>query len=396
MRIGIDITALPANPVGAGTYTIELVRALIELGPQHQWVIFAQPNGRKLLALPDHPADIEHPVVQWVIVAEKSPLLRLLWEQTVFPFLVKQARLDVLHSLHYTRPVFLPCASVVTFHDMTFFLFPKLHTLSKRIFFPPAIRLSARLADALIAVSESTRKDAIRLLGIPEHKIHTAPNGVSSAFQPILDKENRQFCKNKYNLPDKFILFVGTIEPRKNLPVLLKAYHHLVKNAPTPQQRPVPRLVIAGKMGWMYNEVLQQINQLELQERVLLTGYIASEDLPIVYNLAEVFVYPSIYEGFGLPTLEAMACGTPVITSNVSAMADYVGEAGMLVPAHDEVALAHAIQSVLQDEALQMSLSQKGRSRAAIFTWAQTAQTTLKVYELAAGAAKAGGKCRMI
>jgi glycosyltransferase involved in cell wall biosynthesis len=390
MRIGIDITALPANPVGAGTYTIELVRALIELGPQHQWVIFAQPNGKELLAMPSHPA------VQWVIVAEKTPFLRLLWEQTVFPFLVKRARINVLHSLHYTRPIFLPCASVVTFHDMTFFLFPELHTFFKRIFFPAAIRLSARLANALIAVSESTRKDAIRLLNIPEHKIHTAPNGVSSVFRPIPDQESRQICKNKYNLPDRFILFVGTIEPRKNLPVLLKAYQHLVKNSPTPQQRPVPPLVIAGKMGWMYNEVLQQINHLELEEKVILTGYISSRDLPIVYNLAEVFVYPSIYEGFGLPTLEAMACGTPVITTNVSAMADYVGEAGILVPAHDDWALANAIQSVLEDEGLQMSLSQKGRSQAALFTWQQAAQITLKVYELAAGTANAVGICRMI
>lgn len=380
MRIGIDITALPPQPTGAGIYTIELVRALLALNTPHKWVIFAQPNGKEQLGL------FEDPAVHWVIVSEKPPAQRLLWEQTIFPFLVKKTGLDILHSLHYTRPFFLTCASVVTFHDMTFFLFPELHTRSKRIFFPAAIRMSARLADALIAVSENTRRDAIRLLKVPENKIHSTPNGISDAYQPVSDPNRRYQCQKKHNLPDDFLLFVGTIEPRKNLPVLLKAYRLLIDRVSTSpalpdQQHMIPSLVIVGKMGWMVEDVSQLIDQLELKEKVLLTGYIPTEDMPIVYNSAKVFVYPSIYEGFGLPPLEAMACGTPVITTHSSAMSDYVGEAGILVPPDNASALADALLSLLQNESMQKELSEKGRLQAADFTWKRTAELTLKVYE---------------
>jgi glycosyltransferase involved in cell wall biosynthesis len=383
LRIGFDATALPPNPVGAGTYTIELVRALIDIAPQYQWVIFAQPTGKELLALPEDPA------LEWVIASEKPPFLRLLWEQTVLPLLAKQTRLDILHSPHYTRPLLLPCASVVTFHDMTFFLLPQVHTHAKRLFFPAAIRFSARFADALIAVSENTRQDAIRLLNIPQNKIHTTPNGISSAFQPIKDVELQRICQKKYGLPDKFILFVGTIEPRKNLPILLQAYRQLLDLSAGLSLQPYepPPLVIVGKMGWMMDgkehrpELHQIINQLDLTERVLLTGYISAEDLPIVYNLANIFVYPSIYEGFGLPPLEAMACGTPVITTDSSAMAETVGDAAILTPPNDAQALAQAMYSLLRDENLQTKLSHKGRSQAARFNWQRTAQLTLKVYQ---------------
>jgi glycosyltransferase involved in cell wall biosynthesis len=246
----------------------------------------------------------------------------------------------------------------------------------------------------LLAVSESTRRDAIRLLGIPAQKIHTTPNGVSSTFHPITDPQQRLACQRKYNLPDEFILFVGTIEPRKNLPVLLKAFQHLAGST-------TASLVIAGHLGWMYEDVIQQIQALALRNRILLTGYISSEDLPIVYNLAKVFVYPSIYEGFGLPPLEAMACGTPVITTDISAMADYIGEAGILITPQavsgrsapvftiDDLVLADAIRSVLDSPTLQQQLSRQGQSQAARFTWRNTALATIKVYELAGGSSPA-------
>ena len=375
MRIGIDATALPANPAGAGTYTSELIRALAQIDAPHEWFIFTHPGGKAYINLPDKPS------LHWVLTPQKSPLRRLIWEQTVFPFLVHRLKLELLHSLHYTRPIFLPCPSVVTFHDMTFFLYPQVHTRSKRFFFPAAIRFSARTASALIAVSESTRRDAIRLLNIPAAKIYTTPNGVSPVFRPVSDPQRLQACREKHHLPDKFILFVGTIEPRKNLPLLLKAYHGLLSSPPWMQA--VPSLVLAGQMGWMVNDVLHQIETLGLQEKVHLTGYIPPEELPLVYNLASVFVYPSIYEGFGLPALEAMACGTPVITTNTSAMADYVGDAGILVPPNNQEALVQAMQTLLMDQDLQHSLAQKGQEQAAQFTWERTAQETLKVYELA-------------
>ena len=369
MRIGIDATALPPNPVGAGNYIIQLVRALAALETEHQFTIFAQQSGRELIGgLPEH--------VHWVVVPNLRPAVRLLWEQVRLPALVKRSAVDLLHSPHYTRPAILPCVSVVTFHDMTFFLFPELHTRAKRIFFPFAIRHSARHADALVAASENTRRDAMRILGIPANRIFTAPLGISEDFHPIDDQILLEEGRQRYQLPAKFILYVGLIEPRKNIPLLLKAYARLVS------QGDPPPLVLVGRQGWMYEQVYQLVEQLELKDRVHFKGYIPAQNLPIVYNLAQLFVYPSTYEGFGFPPLEAMACGTPVITTAISAMLDNVGDAGLLIPPQDETALAHAIQTLLIDHSLRDHLSVAGRRRASEFTWKRTAMETLKVYQL--------------
>jgi glycosyltransferase involved in cell wall biosynthesis len=302
----------------------------------------------------------------------------LLWEQIALPRLVRRAGVELLHSLHYTRPLVLPCASVVTFHDLTFFLLPDLHTRAKRVFFPMAMRFSALTADALLSVSESTRQDAIRLLHIPAEKIFTTPLGVNEEFHIISDQAILESCRLRYKLPEKFILFVGLLEPRKNLPLLLKAYAQLLKI------EDAPRLVIVGRPGWGYKEILQQIDVLNLKDKVHFTGYVPAQDMPIVYNLAQVFVYPSIYEGFGLPPMEAMACGTPVITTDVSALRDHVGEAGILIPSQDEEALVQAMRKILLDPDLRKLLSLRGRQQVANFTWKRTALETLKVYQYVA------------
>ena len=369
MRIGIDATALPSQPAGAGNYMIHLIRALGSLGTGHEFVVFAYQHGFDLIHTPDLPA------LSWVLTTDKRPFQRLIWEQTTLPRLVRSSGIELLHSLHYTRPLRLPCRSVVTFHDMTFFLYPQMHTLPKRLFFPLAIRQSARLADAIIAVSESTRQDTIRLLGVPEDKIIAIPNGVGSEFQVISNANLLSEVRSKYHLPDEFILYVGQIEPRKNLPTLLRSYKKLVAMG-----EKIP-LVIVGSFGWMYKNVLREIDALGLEKLVHFTGYAPTEDLSIIYNLARIFVYVSIYEGFGLPTLEAMACGTPVITSAVSSMPEHVGDAGILIPPYDEDALAQAMHLLLNDQALREHLSTKGRTQAAQFTWERAAQETLKVYQ---------------
>jgi glycosyltransferase involved in cell wall biosynthesis len=374
MRIGIDATALPPRPVGAGNYIIELIRHIERMDRADEFVVFAQPHGRDLI-------DVEaRPGFEWVMISEHSPARRLVWEQVAFPRLVGKARLDLLHSPHYTRPMRLPCASVVTFHDMTFFLYPHLHTLSKRLYFPQAIRLSARKADALIADSESTRQDAIRLLGISPERIYTIPLGVSPAFHPVHEVERLEAVRQRYSLPEHFILYVGLVEPRKNLPMLLRAFQRLqedlrIQGVPNP----VP-LVIVGRFGWATEQVFELVDALAIKEKVHFSGYIPAEDLPIVYNLADVFVYPSLYEGFGLPPLEAMACGTPVITTAVSSMPEHVGEAGLLIPPQDEGALFQALVAVIRDSDLRRQLSKKGPERAAHYSWNRTAQETLNVY----------------
>ncbi len=375
MRIGIDATALPPRPVGAGNYIIELIRSLERLEVAHEFVIFAQPHGRELIGVAARPG------FEWAMIPERSPAHRLIWEQAAFPRLVAHARLDLLHSLHYTRPMRLPCASVVTFHDMTFFLFPQLHTLSKRLYFPQAIRLSARKADALIADSESTRQDAIRLLRLSPAKIYTVPLGVSPAFHPVLDAYRLEVVRQRYSLPEHFILYVGLVEPRKNLPMLLRAYQRLQEQLRLQASPELIPLVIVGRFGWQIEQVFELVEALAIKEKVHFSGYIPAEDLPIVYNLADVFVYPSLYEGFGLPPLEAMACGTPVITTAVSSMPEHVGEAGILIPPQDERALFQALLTILQDPDLRRQLSKKGPARAALYSWNRTALETLNVYQ---------------
>jgi len=376
MRIGIDATPLPKEPVGAGTYIIQLIRALAAYNVEHEaskedleFFIFAHQSGRELINTPASSR------VNWIILPEKHPVHRLVWEQTMLPILVSRLKIDLLHSLHYTRPAILPCASVVTFHDMTFLLYPHLHSRTKRTFFPLAIRLSAKYSHTLIATSEHTRQDSIKLLNIPAHKIITVSNGINEEFRPISDVAQLEDCRRKHRLPEEFILYVGLIEPRKNLPLLLRAYSRIAVKGNCPS------LVIAGRFGWMCEDIARQLEALDLEDKILFTGYLPAQDLPMVYNLAQIFVYPSLYEGFGFPPLEAMSCGTPVITTSVSAIIDHVGDAGILVPPQDEDALLKAMQRLLGDRELRKILSIRGRERAANFTWKRTAQETLKVYQ---------------
>jgi glycosyltransferase involved in cell wall biosynthesis len=373
MRIGIDVTSLPLEPVGAGNYMIHLVRGLLASPGEHQFVIFIQRSGLRWFD------EALMPRAEWVVTTDRPPLVRLLWEQLALPWLARRYRLDILHSLHYTRPLILPCASVVTFHDLTFLLFPKLHTPFKRLFFPWMMRFSASRSAALLANSESTRRDAIRLVNILAEKMYLTPLGIGSEFHPIDDAEVLARCREQYHLPEQFILYVGTLEPRKNLPLLFRAYARLV------QQRESIHLVIVGRLGWGMEGIWDQIRALGIQDRVQFTGYIPAQDLPIVYNLAQVFVYPSLYEGFGFPPLEAMACGTPTITTAVSAMLEHAGDGALLVPVQDEVALAETILKLLDDPKLQQELSARGRQQAAKFTWNQTAQATLSVYRRLTG-----------
>ena len=369
MRIGFDATALPPHIGGAGNYIVQLIRAFARLSHKHKFVIFAHQSGYSRIATNETES------LEWVIVKDKPPYQRLIWEQTSLSGLAQKAGINLLHSPHYTRPLKLSCKSVVTFHDMTFFLMPQMHSRSKRIFFPRMIRYSAKHANAIITDSESTRNDTIRLLDIQSKKVKAIHLGVDESFKKINDQQKLNLVLEKYELPEHFILFVGTLEPRKNLPVLLHALKHLIdKGCTTP-------LAIVGSRGWGYDEIFQLVNKLHLEKFVHFTGYVEKQDLPVIYNLASIFVYPSVYEGFGLPPLEAMACGTPAITTNVSSMPEYAGDAGILIPPNDENTLADAMIQLLDDKALRKKLARLGQIQAAKFSWEKTALETLQVYQ---------------
>ncbi|MEM4733467.1 MAG: glycosyltransferase family 1 protein [Candidatus Bathyarchaeia archaeon] len=368
MRIAIDTTAMPVQRVGAGNYIFNLTCKVVENIGRNECVIFTN-----IRAMRDFTSLRSR--ATFVSLTGNSRLQRILWEQFRLPALVRWNQIDLLHSPHYTAPLALDCKLVVTFHDMTFFIYPQMHKTYKNIFFRTMMQLSSRRADMIIAVSESTRQDILRILKLAPSRVTVVPLGVSPNYRPILQTQMIDIIRNKYRLPQRIILYVGVLEPRKNLSTLVRAFKRLV-NCGLPHS-----LVIVGQKGWMYEELFRSVARLELQERVIFTGYVPEEELPMFYNAADVFVYPSVYEGFGLPVLEAMACGIPVVTSNVSSMPEIVGDTGILVNPFDEQALANAIERVVTDPVLSSELKHKSLVRASRFTWEQTALNTIAVYE---------------
>lgn len=368
MRIAIDATAIPEQLTGAGHYVVNLIRALSSLDSEHEWIVFAQPHLLSALT----------PVVHRLRMIPTRPMpppIRLLWEQTALPVWTRRLNVDVLHSPHYTMPLMHPVRQVVTFHDMTFFLYPERHERSKQLFFPLMIRASARRAERLIVPSESTRKDTLQYTATPPAKVVTIYEGVDERFFLPPSEATAQALRRRYSLPDRFVLYVGTLEPRKNVDILLEAFSRLHPHFPD------VKLVLAGKAGWNVAATLQRIAQMEHAGQAIWLRHVPAAHLPALYHLAEVFVYPSLYEGFGLPPLESMAAGTPVITTNVSAMPEVVGRAGVLIPPSDIHALVAALQTLLRQPERRRHLAQQGKARARRFSWQRTARQTLQVYE---------------
>ena len=366
MRLGIDVTALPSELYGAGNYIVNLTQTLIRTDSANDYFVFSKPQQAELFAGRGH--------AQVVRVNLPTRLLRIAWEQTLFPLLIRRYHLDLVHSPHYTAPVLTSCTQVVTFHDMTFFLHPEAHLLYKSVFFRSMIPVSARRAHSLIAISQNTRKDILRLFPIDPAKVFTIPYGIASIFRPMPQEIQSQVLE-KYGLPEQFVLYVGNLEPRKNLPLLLRAFSALV-------QRGLPHaLVLAGSRGWMDEQVFATLRELNLGHRVFLPGYIPQAELPALYSAASLFLYVSLYEGFGLPVLEAMSCGVPVITSNVASMPEIVGSGGVLIDPTNESELTEAMSRVLMDENLRTRLAREGLERSHLFSWERAAQETLAVYE---------------
>lgn len=367
MRIAFDATAIPANRAGAGIYIFNVVQALAKIDACNRYFVYAR---TEFIA----EFGIAQSNVTFLSVDCESTLQRIFWEQTQLPATLARNGVQVLHSPHYTQPIRLPCRSIVTFHDMTFFTMPQVHGRFRRLFFQKMMRWSARHADRLITVSESTRQDLIRVLSPPPGRVVTIAEAASERFRRLDPPSVAAVCTRYELTPDRYVLFVGVLEPRKNLPALLEAFARIQADFPD-----VP-LVVAGKKGWMYDAIFERTTALGLQDRVKFIGYAPEADLPALYNGARVFVYPSQYEGFGLPVLEALQCGTPVITSNLSSMPEVAGDAALLVAPEDIGSIAESIRRLLQDDGLTRELSQRGLDRARQFSWRRCAEETLDVY----------------
>ncbi len=378
MHVGLNAHLLSLSSgyraAGINSYIYNLLRCLPDAGKEHRYTVF----------LADQEAQQAFPKMKTKITSlpTVNPLVRVFWEQAVQPVQLLREGIDLLHSLAFVQPIFLPCEGIITIYDLSFILFPqRIHPL-RRLYLRWGTQYSARKAQGIIAISGSTGQDITRLLGVPETKVYVVPCGVDEGFQPIDDKRVLDEFRKRQHLPAQMILFVGTVEPRKNLVTLLKGYALLRKHILPPS------LVIAGAKGWHHQEVFSAVEELGLQGHVIFPGYIPQEELPLWYNAAEFFVYPSLYEGFGLPPLEAMSCGTPVITSNTSSFPEVVGDAGILVNPNSAQDIAEAMQRLLSHDSLRADMRRKGLDRSKEFSWQRAAQETVKVYEQAMTASR--------
>ena len=298
-------------------------------------------------------------------------------QKTESPSLPISSSLHLFHATEHLLPRFKKTKSVFTLHDLIFKFFPQHHLPRNRIFLSLAMPLFLRRADAIICVSEHTQRDAIKLYQIDEAKTRVIYEGVHPRFKPVTDVQVLQRAKERYNLPDKFILAVGTIEPRKNLITLFEAFKSLIANS----QWPDLAVIVVGKQGWLFEETFRAVHERGLTGRVKFPGFVADEDLPAVYSLAKAFAFPSVYEGFGFPPLEAMACGTPVVCSNASSLPELVGQAAILVSPSDADAWAMALNRVLTDRGLAQDLRGRGPHQAAKYSWDKAATETRYVYD---------------
>ena len=379
MRIGINTFALSSRLglAGPGRYIMELTRALATVNRGHELILLS--NADNLDLLPRGGCQR----VDCGSVTTTRPL-RLLWEQLVLPLVLRRHGIDVLHSPVFVSPLRLPCASVVSILDMTWFSHPTQHTRVKGIYFRTLIPPTVRRAERIIAISYASKRDVIRLLGIPAESIAVTHLGVDLAvFTPAAAEAQPGDLAARYGVHRPYLLYVGKLEPRKNLPALIEAFASIASGFPNHQ------LVIAGNPGWDNQAMWEAVARVSLSERIRLTGFVAEADLPALYAGADLFVYPSSYEGFGFPVLEAMACGTPVITSNVSSLPEVAGDAGLLVNPLDVGELAEAMRRVLTEEGLRQEMRSLGLERAQQFTWEGAARCTLQVYEEAYALAQA-------
>jgi glycosyltransferase involved in cell wall biosynthesis len=371
MIVMIDALGITRKKAGVGVYAKNLIRELAQRDPKLNLFVLAQDDDPDL----DYSAFPNVTMLWFRAKLFRRLPLRFMLEQLGIPFLLWKHRIQLLHSLHYSFPlIHFGAKQVVTLHDVTFFSLPEMHVPVKVHYFRFFIRAARHYANTLIFVSESARQDFVQRLGAPRGSTAVVHHGKSAAFRHDLDSETMESVRKKYGLPVEYLLFVGTIEPRKNLSRLVAAFK------PLADEFSGLVLVIAGMKGWMYDQLFKDIRTLGLESRVVFPGFIPEEDKPYLIAAARVFVYPTLYEGFGLPALEALACGTPTVTSNISSLPEVVGTAALLVEPTDEAAISEAIRQLLSDEHLRMKLRQESVPQAAKFNWVTTAQRTVEAY----------------
>ncbi len=375
-RIGIDAHLLSFagsyRQAGVSRYIAELLRDFATADPAagQRYTAFVGPEPVPATFLPAAGGPLRF--VHSRLPTGRPPM-RIAWEQAFAPLAAVRARLDLFHGPVNALPLATPGRGIVTIHDLAFLAHPEALGAGRRRYLTAITALSARRAAKIIAVSAFTRDEIVARLGVAAEKVAVVHNAADATFAPLPTEERARF-RAEQGLPERFILCVGTLEPRKNLTGLLDAFARLAPHTDA-------ALVVVGGQGWMYDDALARVATLGLTGRVRFAGFVPDEDLPRWYNAASVFVYPSLYEGFGLPPLEALACGVPTVTSAGTAMAEVVGDAALLADPRDPPALAAALGRALDDTALRATLRDAGPRRAATFTWARAAAATRAIYD---------------
>jgi len=368
MRIGIDARLVHYSRAGIGQYIAGLIKGLSECDEDNEFVLLQSRKDKSILA------DTSNFTRKSLWTPSHHRL-----EQLVLPIEISPLRLDVLHSPDFIPPFRRDYKSVITVHDLAFLLYPHFLTEESARYYGQ-IDQAVRHADHIIADSVSTKRDIINFLGVPEPKITVIYAAADRVYRSIEDENLLDQTRRRYGLDKPFILFVSTIEPRKNLPTLLRAFRQLLDHYKLDVQ-----LAVAGQRGWFCGEVFAVADELELGDSVVFLGHVPVDDLVVLYNAARMHAHPSFYEGFGLPPLEAMTCGTPTIVANVSSLPEVVGDAALLIgPEHTE-GWTVAMWRLLTDDSLHAELAEKGLKRARLFSWEKAAQRTLDLYSRLAG-----------
>jgi len=392
MRIAFDYSAILTERTGVGQYTVKLLEALLKTDRENSYVPYVlysltnyllHPGLRKKVQ-PPHGADLE-----FVSVPAPFQMLRYL-KVPGFRGMIKEYMLggidaDIIHSNTFCVPRMRDKKKrvVATVYDASVITNPECHKKLNILHCTNGIREAVEHADAIIAISEHTKRDIMKHFGAPGDLITVTHLAAGPDYCEVMDPAVIRQVKNKYNLPESYILFVGSLEPRKNIKGLLLAYSIL----PASTRKAFP-LVIAGAKGWLNSDIPPLLSSLGIKESVKFTGYIDSADISALYSGASLFVYPSLYEGFGLPILEAMSCGVPVVTSNTSSMPEVAGDAAILVDPLNHEELAFGIETVLGKESLRAEMKKKGLARASSFSWERCAKETVEVYRKVAASPK--------
>ena len=368
LRIGINARYIQRKTTGIEKYISQTMKELFQVDHVHEYVLYfcRGPSLNRFLAKRTVQKYITHFPTQFTF-------LRIIWEQLVLAWELKRKNITLFHGTSFVLPLFKPCRYILTIYDLSYLYYPESYTLLSRLYYTIFLPHSIRVANRIITISQAAKKEIIKEFKVPERKIDVIYPAVDPEFRQRSKAQAQEFINEKYEISSPFLLFVGSLIPRKNIVRIIQAFYNLHQNG--------CKLVIIGKKGWLYNPIFAIVKKLRIQDKVIFTSYVENKDLPFFYNAAEALVFTSLHEGFGIPILEAMASGCPVITSNCSSMPEVAGNAARLVDPKNIDEITKAMDEVLENKTLRRVLIKKGLERVKHFSWKKAGKALRDAYE---------------